>query len=172
MGGTITHPKTRPGVARRWLQTLIDSPPDTDDCVLWPFSVKTCGYGQVRWDGKVAAPTRIVLESVQGPPPPEPRIEAAHAPEVCHNPLCVNPRHLRWANPTDNAADRLLDGTHARGEQNPSAKLVAKQVLAIYSSAAPTRILADEYGVSAQCVRAIRSGRRWGWLTGAQREVA
>lgn len=165
--------RAKPGVPRRWLLDLIASPPDIDDCVLWPFSVKPDGYPQVNWNGKNARPTRIVLTAVKGPPPPGPRIEAAHAPGICHTPRCVNPRHLRWATPTDNASDRLADGTHARGEQNPRARLTSAQALAIYKSAAPHAHLAAEYGVSESNVSRIKNGLNWAWLTGHQRaEVA
>jgi hypothetical protein len=56
---------------------------------------------------------RYVLTLTAGPPP-FPRAVAAHAPLVCHNPACVNPRHLRWASQAENAADMKIDGTYSK----------------------------------------------------------
>lgn len=53
------------------------------------------------------------------------------------------------------------------GETNPNHRLTAAQVLEIYASKSIHRETARRYGVSRQTVAAIRTGQRWGWLTGA-----
>jgi hypothetical protein len=37
--------------------------------------------------------------------------QAAHLPKYCHNPSCVAPRHLYWAEPVRNNTDRYADET-------------------------------------------------------------
>ena len=85
---------------------------DTNDCILWPFATTEGGYGVVRALGTTAH--RAVLEAATSPAP---GMDAAHAPLICHNRLCVNPRHLRWATRPDNLADTVPDDTHRRGER-------------------------------------------------------
>jgi hypothetical protein len=78
----------------------------TMDCILWPFGVSS-GYGRVNIDGRNTLAHVVACEHVNGPKP-EAHLEAAH---LCHQPLCVNGRHLYWATPLENAADRIVDGT-------------------------------------------------------------
>ena len=80
-------------------------------------------------------------------------------------PSCINPRHLRWASATGNAADRLADDTHNRGERCGTSKLTESEVLEIYASGESQQVLASRYGVSQSAVSFIKLGKRWGWLT-------
>ena len=85
----------------------------TDKCIEWPFSLTPSGYARVRYKGRRTSAHRIVLELSAGEPP-TPEHHAAHAPLVCHNRACVNPRHLRWATPKENSLDKIADGTMGR----------------------------------------------------------
>lgn len=136
-----------------------------NECLIWPYSTNDKGYGMVRWDGRVQPAHRVVLELVEGSPP-EPGMDAAHAPLVCHNPLCVLPLHLRWATKAENQADRALDGTLTRGEAHGRAKLTEAEALAIYRDSRPHREVAAEFGVSQSHVSHIKTGAKWAWLTG------
>jgi hypothetical protein len=93
---------------------------------------------------------------------------AAHEPETCHNPSCINPRHLRWATDQENAADRIIDGTENRGSRQHQAKLTEEQALRIFNDRRPRNTIAAEFGVSRRCVGAIKTGLSWAWLTGAR----
>lgn len=160
---------TRWGEARDWLADLLANPPDTDDCIVWPYSLDNNGYGQINWQSTINKVPRIVLTELVGPPPPGNRIEAAHAPLVCHERACVNPRHLRWATCAENNADKLLDDTHHRGQRHGSAKLTDADALAIYEADGQHTDIAAAYNVSRQSVSNIKNGHTWTWLTGHRR---
>lgn len=143
---------------------------DGDDCLVWPFAVNDRGYGSI-WvtdaDGsKRSAPAhRHILELAAGPPPGTSREWfACHAPVICHNPSCVNPRHLRWDTPAGNNADMIPDETAPRGERSPNALLSETQARAIRNDHRAHSLIAADYGVSTATVSSIKSGRNWGWM--------
>lgn len=136
---------------------------DTEDCVLWGHGQNGIGYGTVRHNGKKQYVHRLSCEMAHGAPEPG-QTEAAHS---CRNRHCFNPRHLRWATPAENNADKLRDGTLNRGERNGSAKLTPYQVreMRIYArSGVKQRELAKYYGVAQTSVSDVVTGRKWGWL--------
>ena len=124
-------------------------------CLPWPYSVSRDGYGQ--FNGRHAH--TVVLERVL--PRPSLDLVAAHEPIVCHNRLCVNPAHLRWATRSENTADRHIDGTMTRGEEHYTAKLTEVQAQAVIDDDRPPAALAAALGVSYHCVYDIKTGRRW-----------
>lgn len=131
---------------------------ETDDCILWPFG-KSGGYGQVRV-GRERIPVHVLaLERKVGPRPPG--LEAAHAPVICHNKVCMNYRHLRWATRSENIADQVLDRTSCHGENHPGHRLTAVQVIAIRASADSQRILGERYGVDQSTINQILKRKRW-----------
>lgn len=157
-------PQAPHGAPAAWLKDAVNS--STDECLLWPFGVCGTGYGSVKWEGARSYPHRVVLILSSGFP--EGRQEAAHAPGVCHNRLCCNPRHLRWATPAENNADKVIDGTHHRGERHGNAKLTEVEVLAIRADDRTQRAIAADYGVSEGTVNHIKRRATWGWLVERQ----
>ncbi len=154
------------GEARQWLDEFLAGPHVTDDCVIWPFSCSG-GYPQIGIGGKTYRVTRIVLTELVGPAPQDRgRIQAAHAPLVCHQPRCVNPRHLRWATPVENQADTLVDGTHTRGERHPVSTMTNAKALAIYHAKGSQEEIGRLFGVPRSTVADIKSGARWSGVTG------
>lgn len=83
---------------------------DEPGCLLWPYKQNGHGYGSLWVNGSAIQAHRFVLRLAKGDPPDE-SYEAAHAPLICHNRLCVNPAHLRWATRSANQRDRSLDDT-------------------------------------------------------------
>lgn len=135
-----------------------------DKCLIWPYGKGRGGYGKYTIGGKTLQTHRIVCRAVYGEPP-SPEHHAAHR---CGNRPCVNPRHLRWATPVDNAADKLEHGTEIRGEKSNLCKLTAKQVRQIREICANRTetyaAIGEQFGVSGETVSGIAKRRTWAWL--------
>jgi hypothetical protein len=95
---------------------------DDDDCLHWPFGRFRSGYGAIAGRGAHA----MVCERAHGPPP-DGRKYAIHD---CDNPICVNPRHLRWGSQAENLQDAAAKGRmkkpwligKPKGTKKPSSK--------------------------------------------------
>lgn len=140
-------------VASEWL----------DDCLTWPFCRTADGYASINYKGRRTLASMIVCQKAHGPRPSN--HEAAHS---CGNGNlgCVNPKHLRWATPKENSADKLIHGTHNRGENCGMAKLTGEAVSKIRSAltdGAAINDLAERYHVSPRTIRHIRDGDRWSY---------
>lgn len=131
-----------------------------DDCLLWPYRTVAAGYGLAVVGGIQKRASRWMCILAHGDPPTE-RHEAAHS---CGVARCVNPRHLRWALPKENCADKLVHGTHNRGERSGKTSLTAGDVRAIRAAPPDLKAIMQRYGISKGCASKIRSGQRWGHL--------
>jgi hypothetical protein len=138
---------------------------ETDECVIWPHSRGTTGYGKMRAGdgGRHQSVPALALECRVGPRPPG--MEAAHGP--CHDRACMNYRHLSWKTRRENHADKRRDGTVQRGEQGTLAKLTDTQVVELrrlHADGWTFTALGQRYGVHRRTVaRAVR-GASWGHL--------
>ena len=132
-----------------------------DACIIWPYALDKDGYGVLRKDGKNIGAHRLAL--ILFTDISHDHLEAAHGP--CHNPLCINPLHLRWATRKENNADRKRDGTHLAGERHPNSKLTEPEALKILQDQRIQREIAADYGVAQQQISRIKAGRRWAHLT-------
>lgn len=151
---------TKKGDIPRFISEIV-LPHDSDECLFWPFGKSTQGYGQISINGKKNLANRYVCELAHGSPP-SPRHEAAHS---CGNGRkgCVNPKHLSWKTSKENKADKLLHGTHNRGERHNMAKLTEEQVRSILSirGEKTQKEIAEMYGVSEMTISRIYSGEAW-----------
>lgn len=118
----------REPASHRFLAELLVAEP-TDECIPWPCCPSTDGYGKVKYGGKHYPANRLVCLLAHGEPP-SPIHLAAHSCGKGHE-GCVNPRHLRWATPAENQADRQRHGTAMAGIRNPKSRLTVEDVLAI-----------------------------------------
>lgn len=136
-----------------------------DDCLSWPFGKNSRGYGEVRYEGREQLASRVMCILAHGDPPDE-GMHAAHSCGMGHL-GCVRPNHLRWATPSENAADKRAHGTDGRGQRNAAAKLLDADVIAIrrmaFAPKANQRRIAEIFGVAQATVSDIKQGRRWGW---------
>lgn len=148
------------GVPRRYLEDVVLSY-DGDECLIWPFSNNSNGYGQISKGGRPEIVSRIVCEHVNGQHPPE----SNHAAHLCGNGRqgCVTPKHLVWKTPLENSADRAIHGTNPRGERNGHAKLTAEDILTIRSlfGVETQRQISRQFAVSEQTICDIKKGRVW-----------
>jgi hypothetical protein len=139
------------------------NPPDKDGHMFWAGAKTAGGYGYLWVNGKARRAHRLSLVMAQGVAPFE-GAEAAHAPEVCHQPSCIAPAHLRWASRSQNKADELLDGTRNRGERQGIAKLTEPEVSSIrkaYAGGSRQHALAAQFGVSRSLISYIVNRKGW-----------
>jgi hypothetical protein len=135
---------------------------DNDDCLPWPYGTYPSGYAKITVDGHDRTASSYVCELTHGPAP-SPHHESAHS---CGNRICVNRWHTRWKTSAENNADKLLHGTHNRGERHNLAKLTEGNVHEIrrLRGIETERELADRFGVSSTAIRLIHAGKNWSWL--------
>lgn len=126
-------------------------------CLPWPYRCVPSGYGLAVVGGVQKRASRWMCILVHGEPPFH-RAEAAHS---CGNASCVNPTHLRWATPRENAADKNTHGTVVRGERNGRTSLSDADIIEIRNAPPDLGALMKKFGVSKGCISKIRSGSRW-----------
>ena len=132
---------------------------ETNDCIIWPFSLQTDGYAAFR--GLIVS--RVICERAYGPPP-TPKHETAHSCRQSR--ACVNPRHLRWDTRKGNMADTIPHGTQTRGQKIGWGKLTEADVLKIRAQdgTIPRQVLADLYSVDKSTICLIANRKSWTWL--------
>lgn len=164
-GEPLAGRRARPprGSARRFLrETVLRF--TGDECLTWPYSQATGGYGQVRDSGRMRRVHVVVCEAVYGPRP-SPKHEAAHSCGKGHK-QCVNPNHLRWATHAENQADKIKHGTACRGETSHASKLTTADVRRIRALRGQigSEQLGRMFGVNGSSIVAIQRRRSWAWL--------
>jgi hypothetical protein len=143
----------------RWIENLLKLP-FGEECILWPFSKRESGYGQIVWKYKRTTSHRVICEMYRGPAP----FEGAHAAHECGNRQCCNPSHIVWKTAKENAEDKEVHGTQLKGSKTYNAKLTESDVLEIRSEPSKllsNRILAKKYGVCIQNICDIRNRKHW-----------
>jgi hypothetical protein len=129
-----------------------------DECWPWKGYTDPGGYGQFSVGGKTKGAHRIAARFTGEDP------TGKVVRHVCHNPSCVNPRHLKVGTQKENMQDMLRAGRQARGEQSGTSKLSADQVRVIRASDRSPKELAKEYPTSASNIRSIRARETWDHL--------
>lgn len=110
----MTRTPAKRGEPRKFLNEVV-LPYEGDECLAWPFSHNSAGYPNISdpddWSTSVIV-SRLLCEHQEGPAPDD-KPQAAHR---CGHEWCVNPKHVRWASPVENAADKFVHGTAKRSE--------------------------------------------------------
>lgn len=135
------------------------------DKILKPYIAD--GYLKVElWDSGVSKKYlvhRLVAFAFIGEPP-TPKHEVAHWNGQKQDNNAFN---LRWATRSENSLDKVRHGKSSRGENHPLVKLSTIQVLAIKEALkndCPS-LVSKSLGVSYSCVKSIKYGRAWAWLS-------
>lgn len=146
------------GELHQWLLDHVDH--DSEGCLIWPFARGRDGRG--RLTGSISPQAHRAMCILVHGEPPSPIHEAAHSCGKGHE-GCVHPRHLRWATPSENAADKWIHGTETHGEACPMAKLTEAQVMAIRSlqGTATQREIGERFGVDGETVGSIHRRETW-----------
>jgi len=142
---------------------------DADACWPWARShVGGTGYGQFKIGGSTLRAHRLAYMLTYGPL--QPNIVVMH---TCDNPACCNPGHLRLGTLLENTRDMIDKGRKVvrwnpdnkppkfSGESHPRATITKEIALAIKESNGNRAELIKKYGVTANIIKSIRSGRTW-----------
>lgn len=136
-----------------------------EECWNWTGSYRSDGYGQLNL-GKTKEGTgashRLSWKFHFGEIP-----NKLHVLHSCDNKLCVNPNHLFLGTNADNMADKKKKGLQMKGEEIPTSKLTALQVIQIRelrSKGHSQTKIAKLFGVTQSNVSNIINGKRWAWL--------
>lgn len=151
------------GEPRRYLDEVV-LPYDGQECLIWPYYRGSHGYALLHVDGSPKVVSRMVCEETKGPPP-TPDHEAAHSCGKGHL-GCVAKSHLSWKTTAQNHADKLIHGTHDRGERSVNAKITEADVQEIrrLAKTVPQKEIAERFNLSRSHVCDIVHGERWAWL--------
>lgn len=136
---------------------------DGVECLIWPFSRKPNGYAEMFTKSHPSRYVhRRVCEAVNGPPP-TPAHQAAHN---CGRGEagCVAKRHVEWKTQSENEADKIVHGTHARGERHGNAKITLPDVLFIRQSSEPQHVLAKRFDVTVSYISELQRELKWSWI--------
>ena len=140
-------------------------------CRLWKGSVMQ-GYGQTSWKYKQYRVHRLAYAAYHGHLPSHndngEQLFVRHHPS-CKNRHCFASEHLTIGTSVDNMRDKVLAGTHSRGERNGSATIteeIARQIIASrYPKEDPNyktqRERASLFGVDLCIVTSIDCGKNW-----------
>lgn len=99
-----------------------------DACLIWPFSRKADGRGNLKFEGRVQGAHVAMCILVNGPAPSDLH-EVAHSCGNGHG-GCVHPQHVSWKTPSENHADTIAHG-NGRKPGGPRRKLSEQDVAEI-----------------------------------------
>ena len=143
--------------ARFWRRT--EENPETG-CLETTYAPTTDGYGMIGIAGTVTAEThRVAYVLAHGPIPA--KLKVLHS---CHNPLCVNPAHLRLGTHKENMRDMVEAGRKLRGPGSNPRKLTVEAAMIIRGDrllGVPMKETARNLDAPYRLVGAVRSGKLW-----------
>jgi hypothetical protein len=148
---------TNPDTLKERFLKKIARTSDTD-CWLWIGGKSRGGYGCIGYKtGNISAHRASWIIHFGLIP------ENLHVLHTCDNPACVSPHHLFLGTNLDNVKDKEAKGrgNHPIGARNSSTKLTAEMVREIRDSPFRLTYLGRVYGVTAMCIKKIKTGENW-----------
>lgn len=151
------RPRCQKGTGATQLVSLSNT--NTDNCVLWPYTIGSSGYGIATCNKRTMPAHRAAWIINKG--------EFKKELEVCHkcdNRPCVNMRHLFLGTHHENMQDCADKGRHHGG---PQPTLTAAQVQEIRSIHRPgikgfgCAVLARRYGIHESTMTRILKGKKY-----------
>lgn len=133
---------------------------DGSGCRVW-IGGTAQGYGHIRIGSRQARAHRVALELKLGRPI-KPGLVACHS---CHNPLCVNPEHLREGDQQSNLDECAAADRTAFGARNANTKLTVQQVRAIRRDPRTITAIAQSLGVTRRTVQMVKCRITWKRVT-------
>lgn len=145
------------GASQQYLRAL----PNTEECIIWPYSVNKLGYGTLAVAGKSWLAHRYAWYLTHGAVP-------ALLRHSCDTPGCVNPRHLLEGTTQDNMDDMVTRGRSCGGERRAT-KLTAEDVRFIRANYirgcgkrhGNSAELAARFGIDTSQLLCIVRGDKW-----------
>jgi hypothetical protein len=132
-------------------------------CWTWLGLRKENGYGRFTIGNEHYFAHRVAWFLAHGQWPPDCVLHRCDGGEIG----CVRLDHLFAGDHATNMADKVAKGRQTRGESHSTAKLRARDVIAIRSALAagtPPRAIAQHFRVSTSTIHDIRSGKSWSHL--------
>ena len=135
---------------------------DTDECIEGPFVKTKFGHATMgnNLESRGVYRQVLILKSILDKNLPEnyKDLVVRHAPKICHNPFCINPKHLSWGTGYDNFLDGVEDGTQQM--------LDPKIVMEIFNSDEKYAVLSKKYDVCISTISMIKTGATHSNITG------
>jgi len=119
----------------------------SDECIVWPYGKGTHGYGAIYYKGEMRTTHSVAFEVTQGYRLPS-DMDVRH---LCHNRLCINPRHLAEGTRMDNVHDSVQDGRTNRILSDED----IENIRFLYSDGMKQRDIAAEFGLHQSTVNEI-----------------
>jgi len=174
--------KTKPLAQLQWLKDQVAKHWGSTDCLLWPYSTRGLGYGQVPVGEGRADYAHVVAWKFAHPGQVIPKGMKVMHSEGCISKRCFNQNHLTLGTHQENmdTAKKLgqMKGPegYRAGVKNGRAKLTEAAVLRIrelYAEGMSQRKIARKMGVVRGTVQFIVTGKNWSHLLpGARQKVA
>lgn len=148
------------GEATRLFEQLCNSPPDHNECVLWPYALNGNGYAVYHDGERSHIASRLLCRRVRGDPPDE-SFDAAHG---CGTRRCLNIAHVDWKTRAGNEDDKIVHGLSNRGERCGSNKIAETDIPWVRLAVLSQTEYAARLGVTQQCISNIQLRKTWAWL--------
>ncbi len=135
---------------------------NTDECINWPHSFNSNGYGQINICGSPAIVPRVILARSLG----RPLSDGELTRHKCDNRKCINPRHIEVGSHLDNVRDMDSRGRRVTVwlKLNEGDVVKIRERLAAGET---MQAIARSFSVRPSTIAKIRDGKTWKHVGGS-----